>query len=216
MTQADWWYRQEEWSEKSRDEFWSRLNRGKSKRLQAQRVCIQASTLRRSGQPREALDLLSDFFQRFPESPQHALAHSIRAQCLESLGSEPAVVLNALKLGLEAERNGGAQTSLWIDYGWFVLQSGKTELYEPALEIAVEGAKTKCLFPIDRYKLCALRAFVEEARGRLGAAREQARCALQELGAGSSGFPSHPSLGLVPEDVGFRDRLERLAASQNR
>ena len=148
----------------------------------------------------------------YPDSLQLASAYLQRAQCLAGLGREAEAVTAYLDALRQERTFPNARTDAWIDFGWFVVKQGRTDLYSKALQVINDEAKPVLLLPIDRYRLSAIQAFIAADRGDRQGARAHATAALQAATESQSGLRHHPKLGLVKETEGkLHKRLWSLA-----
>jgi tetratricopeptide (TPR) repeat protein len=195
------WYRRTTWSERDRADFFERLKRARGSSSKAQYLRIQASHLQEVGEPscvRAALELLELMVADYPEAIQLAQAHKQRAECLIDLGDRNAALV-AYRDALDAERKlPNVRTDAHIGFGELVLDLEREDLYPEALSVLDEFG-TDEPFPIQRYRLFAVRALVCERLGQLPEARQCAEHALDAAAATESPFRYRRRLGLVAD-----------------
>jgi tetratricopeptide (TPR) repeat protein len=209
---TDDWFRRKSWTDRDRSEFYERLSRCRTLFHKAQYLRIQAFELAASGEVHGAMELLSRLFDEFPEKSQLAQAHVQMAECQIALHQNDAA-LREYRMALEAEKRfPGVQTSVWLDFPWFVVLHGMRDLYNEAQGFLDWGKSCQSLFPIQEYKLATVLSFMSADDGKLDAAKRYARRALSSAQRTSSGFRYHAKLGLVRvESPDIRRRLEELA-----
>ena len=194
----DDWFRRAAWKDADRKEFHARLRRSRGRFQKAQYLRIQAYHLAEAGLHGAAIELLDQMLGEFPENSELAAAHLQRAECLATLGRLDSAI-DGFRAALHAERAVPQwRTNAWVDFGWFVVQTGLTDLYDEVLsllgEFRVEAGLT---FPNIEYRYYAIQAIIADARGERSSAHEFAVQALAEASKEHSGLRYHPKLGLV-------------------
>jgi len=207
----DDWYRRSSWTEADRLEFYQRLKRSRGSYHKAQYARIQASYLAGAGHIEPAIDLLNRLFVEFPHESQLAQAHLQKAQCFITEGRIDDAI-QEFRATLEAEkRYPKSRTQVWLDFPWFVVTRAMSDLYGEALEFLESGDRWT-MFPVDEYRLAAIRAFMADENGQSELARDFANTALSAATKEYSGFRFHPKVGIVSrQDAEIKRRLERLA-----
>jgi len=208
------WFRRRTWTDKDRQEFWSRLRRSRTRFHKAQYLRIQALHLETDADPPAldaALELLDTMLRDYPEEFEIAAAHKQRGSCLAKLGRRDEA-LNAFHAALDAEsRFPGVQGLAYLDYAETVLQAERSDLYEDALSQLARRAD-KEPFPNLQYRSGVAAAFLCERLGRTDEARAAATRALTAAAKTESPFRYHRKLGLVRgTDADVQARLWRLA-----
>ncbi|MGN6727140.1 MAG: hypothetical protein ACTHLZ_14560 [Tepidisphaeraceae bacterium] len=191
--------------------FRERFDRSRGSYNKSQYLRIQALYLSQAGLHRDAINLLDELFDRYPDRSQIASARKQRAECLLSLSRIPEAV-DEYRRSLEAERAiPTVKTGAWLDFACLIAFHGMSQLYDEAANVLDEfSAVSALIFPLQRFQYAAARAFLADARGDTDDARAFAKAALDEASATHSGFRYHPQLGLVN---GLDNKLEaRLAA----
>ena len=202
------WFRRTDWNAQNRDEFFRRLKRARDK---SQYLKIQAVVLEDAGQHSAALELVDYYLQHHAVPIWNSQVHGCRALALAALDNPDAAVA-AFRLSLEAEREKpNVQTDSWLDFGEFVAVGARADLFDEALTVLAEfeGQRTVA-FPVQRFRLHAIRAIILGASGERERARASAARALQEAAATHSGFSRHTKLGLVGQQIGRASSRERV------
>jgi hypothetical protein len=203
------WFRRTTWSPENERAFYSRLARSRSVFHKAQYLRIQAGALSQTGKKRlvqAALGLLERVFTEFPDPPQLAAAHFQAAKCHEELGRLQDAI-GQYRLALDAQaRFGGIDPGTAVEFPWFIVQHRLTDLYDDALGTLEDASPA---FPVQSFKVAAVRAVVAEHRHDLLAASRHAREAFEAASLTQSEFRYHRDLGLVGNQ--YRPMLRRLA-----
>jgi tetratricopeptide (TPR) repeat protein len=191
------WFRKESWSEADKADFFNRLRRAKPWN-KSQYLLIQAGHLRRLGteaECRAALDLIDLFFSQYPEQLFKAPAYLARAECEIQIGRH-IEALESFRQAFDMERSfPNSKTMASLSFALFVVRTGRTELFEEAIEVLDELWKS--MFPIHEYQENAIRAIVAEHQGDHDRARHYAQKALNAASRTESIFRNHKKLGLV-------------------
>lgn len=212
----DEWYRRSTWTERDREEFNARLKRSRSSK--AQYLRIQAFHLAEAHHHSAAIELLDRIFADFPERTEMACAHQQKAECLARLGQDDAAV-EEFRAALQTERSfPNRRTSAWLDFGCFIVEKRRTELYGEVECVLNEfSAAWHLPLPVERYRYLGILAYVAAEKGMMAEARDFAREALAEAAKQHSGLRYHPKLGLVENvDSQFARGLAALAAESVR
>ncbi len=198
------WFRNTTWDEETERSFEGRLRRARRKE---QYLRIQACTLARS-HPEIALRLLDRYFQ-MPDDFDRAQAHVDRATALLTLGrTDEAIASYESALSREAAFP-NVRTQAWLDLPFLIARRGLAERHARALQI-LRGREQDLAFPVDRFRWHAATALIAAARRGPAAAKAHAERALQAAALTHSGFPHHPSVGLVTGE--FEDVIRKLEA----
>lgn len=209
------WFRRSTWTTDDAADFAARLERSRGAARRAQYLRIQALHLHEVGTPAltaAALQLLEQLLAHYPEPSQTAAALGQRAACLIDLG-RPAEALESYREALATRR----QHPQWGDdgylgFGELVLALRRSDLYDDVLA-ALDEFGAGAPFPIQQYRLAAIRALIADARHDAESAREWARAALAASGKQESPFRYHRTLGLVTRvEPDIHERLEALAS----
>lgn len=210
----DDWYRRTTWTADDRKAFHERLGRSRGAFHKAQYARIQASYLESAGLHDEALELLELILDEFPEKSELAMTFLQVAHCRAAKGEIPQAI-EAYRASLQAERDlPSSLTQVWIEFPWFVVTSQMTRLYAEAREFLAWGREHagSLEFPVDRYRRCAVEAFMADEADDPASAQASARAALEAARAKDSGLRYHPTVGLVKkQEAAVRRRLKRLA-----
>jgi tetratricopeptide (TPR) repeat protein len=207
----DEWYRRRTWTNGDREAFFARLKRSRSVFHKSQYVRIQAHTLAEHGHHRDALELLDTLINEYPDRSQLAQAYLQRAECHAALGNADAAIENYVKVFEVEQDYPTVQTHAWLTYPWFIVESGREDLYSHALEtIRNHEDKRALTFPIDVYRWAGVKAILAEALGHHDMARDFAAEAIDASKQESSGFRYHPDVGLV-SDIGSRIHEQLVA-----
>jgi tetratricopeptide (TPR) repeat protein len=199
MTSKVEWFRRTTWTKADAAEFAQRLARARGNSQKAQYLRIQAVHLFDVGKPDlvlVALGLLEQLFADFPDPFQLSAAYSLHADCLVDLG-RPDAALQSYERSLTARRNhAGIQDDSYLSYGELILALRRTSLYRAALAAIDEfGGSTP--FPVQQYRLAAIRARLTAASGDGVEARRWARIAIAAAAQTESPFRFHRALGVV-------------------
>jgi tetratricopeptide (TPR) repeat protein len=202
------WFRRQVWSAGDERDFFARLGRSRTQFHKAQYLRIQASVLADTDDDsliRTALALLQKLFAEFPEPSQLPLAYIQAAKCYERLADLPKAT-EQFRLALVAEaRIPTIDSRASIEFPWFVVCHGLSNLHDEAVAVLDTA---DLVFPVQRFKAAAVRAFVANGRGQAASAAEHAREALDAAETRRSPFSRHPSMGLVGQE--YRSMVERL------
>lgn len=185
------WFRNANWNEALEQRFNEKLKR---KKLKAQYLRIQASTLART-HPEATLRLLEQYFE-LPDDAERAQAYVDRATALLTLGRDSeAVAAYEAAMAREAEYP-QVETQAHLDLPFQVAVRRLSDHYDRALEL-LEAHKNRLLFPIDHFRWHAAQALIAADRGQAETANEHRAAAQKAAAAEYSGFDSHPKAGLV-------------------
>jgi tetratricopeptide (TPR) repeat protein len=209
------WFRRTTWSDADREDFNAHLKRSRGAGNKAQFLRIQACHLADAGRHADAIELLDRLFTEFPQQFELAQSHAQKADCLTALGQIEAAI-QEYRAALQAERDyPQVQTNAWLDFGWLVVKSQLSDLYQEVSRVMHEfGDGRGFEFPSVIYACNTIQALLADARGDNARAREFAKQALAEADKDHSGLRNHPRLGLVgPEHHTFERRLKALAGS---
>lgn len=201
------WYRNRIWSSEIESEFNARLARAKDK---GQYLRIQASYIA-TAHPRASLGLI-DRFMALGDHWDLASAFVTQADAWRALGDNEQA-LSALRNSVVRERDyPKAKAGAALRFGCLVAVERMVSFYDEALAILDEQAakRTGLLLPRDRYEWHAARALILQDQARPEEAEMEAKLALEAAASATSGFESHPSVGLVQtinDQLGQRVRL---------
>lgn len=216
----DHWFRNTTWTAEVEADFFQRLARSRGVDRKAQYLRIQAGHLHGTGERalvEVALRLLGRLVSEYPVRFELAQAHLQRARCLADLARHEDAIVDAFRLSLDAERSfPNVKTGAWLDFGWFVVERGVTDLYAEVLAVLEEFERGAFpAFPVQSYRLQGIRAVILAERGEAEAAKREAVAGIQAASLQHSGMRHHPSVGLVRED-GSRTstRLALIAQGQ--
>ncbi|MEN6451747.1 MAG: hypothetical protein ABFC96_14745 [Thermoguttaceae bacterium] len=208
------WFRHTTWTDADRNDFNARLDRSRAGN-KAQYLRVQAIHLAQAGYHKSAIELLDRLFAESPGRFDLAIAHAQRADSLAKLGHIEAAI-SEYRQALQAERDfPNVQTNAWLDFGWLVVEKRLTSLYDEVARVLQEfRSEGSLVFPALKYRYCAIRSLLADARGDKEVAREFANVALAEAAKEHSGLRYHSTLGLVGSQRGtFDSRLRKLAGS---
>jgi len=205
------WFRRSTWTRADQDEFTARLRRSRP-HSRSQYIRIQAAHLAEARLYPDALTLLDRVIAEYPDQLQLAQAHKQRGECLLALGDLNSA-LEAFRTAIEAQRAfPNVQTTAPLHFGFTVARFQRRDLYGEALSVLDEfaPAASSAAFPYQEFLNTAARALMAHDRSD-PEARDMAERALRAVSARHSGFPRHPTVGLV----GHVDRqtLDRLRAA---
>ena len=208
----DNWYRRTTWTDTDRSEFHARLKRSRGVFHKAQYLRIQAHYLANANLTHAAIGLLDQLIAEFPAPSQLAQAHLQYAQCqLASDKVDDAVA--AYRLAFDAEQTfpNSPRTQLWLDFPWLIVTRGLTNLFSEIDTFLNWGDRTTT-FPVEEFRLNTILAFVADRLGDTDSSRLHAQAALSAAAKEHSGFPRHPSVGLMgTPDTTVLNRLQGLA-----
>src|SRR5262245_61553605 len=129
------WFRRSTWTDQDREEFNARLARSRGSSNKSQYLRIQASHLADAGLHADAIELLDRLLTDYPEKIEIASAHLQKANSLRILG-QTGLAIDEYRAALHAERGfPNVKTGTWLDFGWFVVENQRTDLYGEVLEI---------------------------------------------------------------------------------
>jgi tetratricopeptide (TPR) repeat protein len=186
------WFRNSSWNEAIEKEFNEKLHRARRKH---QYLRIQASTLARS-RPEVSLKLLDRYFTLGDDDFDQAQAHVDRATALLTLGRFDDA-LAAYEAALKREvAFPNLQTNARIEFPYVVATARAQDHYARALEL-LDLCEPHLMFPVDHFRSHAARALIASSRGDIDGARAHANRAIDAKNCDKSGFPYHPSIGLV-------------------
>ncbi len=187
------WFRNTSWDETIASMFEEKLRRARRK---SQYLRIQASTLA-STYPVVALELLDRYFV-LGEDFDHAQAHVDRANAYLALGQVDAGIQSYEAALKREEAFPNLRTGACLDLPYQIALLGLAERYEQAMAM-LPAAAEQLVFPVDHFKLHAVKAIISSAKGDSSAARVDARIALAAAARDHSGFRHHPGVGLVSD-----------------
>jgi tetratricopeptide (TPR) repeat protein len=194
------WFRKVSWSKSDQEDFWAHHKRARA-HGKAQYLRIQASHLARTKKPElegAALTLLNLLIADFPDSSELACAYWQRAQ-IHSAEGRKELAISDYRAAIAREREfPRAKTGAWLDFGWFAVTSRWDDVYDEVLAILAER-QADALFPVDYFRLNAVRSIIAAERGDPNGARQFAAEALRQAARVHSGFRYHSTLGLVGE-----------------
>jgi tetratricopeptide (TPR) repeat protein len=204
------WYRCASWSLAERDDFFARIARARREN-RAQYLRIAGMTLRESGHPAAAVEVIDYLLREYPAPLELAVAHQARAGALGDLGDVEGA-LDGHRQAIAAERRHAAvNAGASLSFGMLVIRQRRADLYAEALE-ALDTSRVSDLVPVTRFQAGAIRAVTLAALRDEAAARPHARVALREAGLEHSGLEFHPTLGLVKDvDPRLMAELARIA-----
>lgn len=208
MSRNDW-YRQTSWSAANQEAFFAKLGRARNK---AQYLRIQALYLQEA-HPKQALQLLDEYFEVADEEIDLALAWAQRAECQIALGLGQQALQSFRECFRREQAFMGQRTNGYLSFGLWVARNRRGELYDEVLA-AFTARERWPLFPDTLYRFNAVLALIANDCGNTKTAAAYARLALEAASATDSGLPQHPDLGLVQhrlDDV--EARLRDLAAA---
>ncbi|HXY34769.1 MAG TPA: MFS transporter [Planctomycetaceae bacterium] len=214
MTKTEW-FRRTTWSDADREDFNARLERSRTAFNKAQYLRIQACHLADAGHHAAAIELLDRLFAEFPQRFELAQSHAQKADSLAALGQIDAAI-QEYRAALQAERDySQVRTNAWLDFGWLVVKSQLTDLYEEVSRVMQEFRDERGIkFPNIEYAYNTIQALLADARGDNALAGEFARQALTEAVKDHSGLRYHPRLGLVGRERStFESRLKAIAGA---
>jgi len=209
------WFRRSTWTDQDRQEFNARLARSRASSSKSQYLRIQASHLADAGLHAAAIELLDRLLADYPEKIEIASAHLQKANSLRILG-QTGLVIDEFRAALHAERDfPNVKTGTWLDFGWFVVEHQRADLYDEVLEIFKEFRDESDLkFPATEYRYWGVQAVIAAAQANPVAAREFAQRALGEASKTHSGLRYHANLGLVGSQPAWLEKkLQALAGS---
>jgi tetratricopeptide (TPR) repeat protein len=179
----------------------------------SQYLRIQAHHLAQVGQFADAITLLDRLIADYPDRLQLAPAHQQRGTCLMGLGFADSA-LDAYRDAIDAQRAfPNMRTTAPLDFGFAVARLEREDLYDEALSVvnAYATEPGSMVFPYEEFLASTTLALIAHARSQSNA-RSMAQRALKAAAATHSGFPRHPSFGLVGSiDSEILDRLHRVA-----
>ncbi len=203
------WFRKRSWTPEDQADFWRRHRRCRSDYDRAQFLSIQAFHLAETRQ-RElmeaAMKLLNLMIAEFPEPSQLSCAHVERGDIFLQRGRVDEALAEYRKAIAQERVHPEARTQCWLSFGWTAVMHHRTELYHEAERILSER-EAEAMFPVNFYRLHAIRSIICQSRGDINTARAHAEAALREASKTHSGFRYHPNLGLVTSYNGDIRRL---------
>jgi len=207
------WYRQETWSEADQEAFFARLNRSRSLYHKSQYARIQASYLQDAGLVDEALQLLEQLYDEWPDESQLATAYWQEANCyLLKKNVDKAIEAYRKCFRVEERNKFRSTTNARVEFLWLVATKGLRELYDEALQ-EIDKMQHPSLFPVDHYRTAGALALIKKDSGAGGNISELAEQALEAASKTDSGLRYHKGLGLVKNpDRKIIRRLKKLAA----
>lgn len=197
------WFRKTTWSDADQKDFWTHHKRARAYG-KAQYLRIQASHLAGTKQPElraVALTLLNLMITEFPERTELSCALGQRAAIHETENRIDAAVTDYRSAISQERAFPNARTYAWLDFGWLVVTSSLDHLYDEALAVLNERQNDVC-FPVDRFRMNAIRSIVASEREDRQQACVFAKAAIDAATQTNSGFQHHPKLGLVGEKYG--------------
>jgi tetratricopeptide (TPR) repeat protein len=207
------WFRRTTWTPADATEFAERLRRTRP-HSRAQYLRIQAGHLAEASPPQfgPALDLLDRVIEEYPDELHLAQAHFQRAECLLALGRADDAVAAFLEAVSTERRFPNARTPAYLKFAYWVAATGRTSLFDEALELLEEFANGE-VFPAQVYLHNAALALIAASNGDTVVAQAAARRALGAAQQSHSGFRYHPTVGLVTDvDESVVKHLSDLAA----
>ena len=185
------WFRNTDWNAEIEKAFFEKLRRARDK---SQYIRIQASTLA-SSNPEVALKLLEHYFA-LGDKFDYAQAYVDQATAYLAMGElEKAIDAYEAALTREAEFP-NLQTQANMDLPFLIALHEIEKLYDRALQL-LDIAESKLMFPLDHFRWHASKALIKRARGRNVDAMLSACEAVVWAEKSHSGFPFHPTVGLV-------------------
>ncbi len=176
------WYRNTQWTQKIKDEFFQHLNRSKTDYNKAQYIHIQASTLFDSKKENHvivALELLDLMLQKYPHPSHLATAYLQRALCYEFLKDSNSA-LEAYRDSVKAEREKDSiKVIAPLHFGWFVITHKKTGLYDEVLRNMKLIIEPYLILPMNQFKFASIYAIIIEQKEEHEKAKEFASQALE-------------------------------------
>ena len=212
------WYRRKTWTEADQQAFWARFDRSRSAVSKTQYLLIQAGSLLLTGNldlVAPALTIVDRLLDQHPHEAFLSEAHSTRARCLAVLRRIDEA-LSSYRLAFNARRVHRGMTNLaHLDFAWLIVEAGRVDLYDEALQMLDEFSGRAGLFPLHAYRDAAARALMWSGKGENGRAVAYARKAITASSKSASPFLHHRHLGMVNEiDQKIQARLFALAAAQ--
>jgi len=207
------WYRRRTWSAEDEAEFEINLARARGQRSEYLR--IQATTLAETDDPALADSAMALANRQLADDPDGIF----RAQVLCTIARASATkgdvegAVRAYRQAVKAEEGRGARCGAYLEWAWFAVSRGLTEIYEEVLGALRSSMRDGDLvFPAAQYKYFGALALISEALGDSGNAVRMARNALDAAMKERSPFDRHPEVGLVEKrDTVVHRELTRLA-----
>jgi tetratricopeptide (TPR) repeat protein len=209
------WFRRATLTDLDRQDFNARLLRSRGAGKRAQFLCIQAIHLAEAGLHAACIELLDRLPAEYPDKTELASAHLQRAESLASLG-QTGPAIDEFRAAFQAERDSPCvHTNAWLDFAWFAVERGLTDLYDEVLAAIKEFRDEAGLtFPSIEYRYWAAQAVIAQTRNNHSAAHTFATSALAAASRDHSGLKYLAKVGLVTSQPQWMEmKLRAIVAS---
>lgn len=186
------WFRNTDWSPQIEKDFFQRLGRARSQKLEYLR--IQAITLCEF-QPRVSLALIERYLE-INSGSSNEQAYETQAHAYISLGESESAAASFEKALYCHNIHPFFNTQIGFDFPLLVATCKMTKRYDRALQV-IEDFQSGMIFPVNRLKKYAAQALILTELGRQEVASEFALMAIREADEQQSSFSRHSGIGLV-------------------
>ncbi|HVT07516.1 MAG TPA: hypothetical protein VHO67_08665 [Polyangia bacterium] len=212
------WYKRKTWTAADQRAFWARFDQSRSAVSKTQYLLIQAGSLLSTGNLElvaPALTIVDRLLDQHPHEAFLSEAHATRARCLAVLRQFDEA-LSSYRLAFDAQRARRGMTNLaHLEFAWLIVEAGRVDLYDEALQMLDEFSRRAGLFPLHAYQEAAARALMWSGKGENGRAAAYAREAIAASSKSASPFLHRRHLGGVNDiDQKLQARLFALAGAQ--
>ncbi|MGI9394912.1 MAG: hypothetical protein ACR2OY_09720 [Boseongicola sp.] len=208
------WYRNTEWSDKTREAFFAKLKRSRSQRDQY--LAIQALTLA-PHEPDAALDLATLYFDTRTDDFDDNRVRLAQARAFSAAGRLDDAADTFRQAALADAANPTFKTNSAVEYARFVVENALTHRYR---EVALWMGDIEAVFllPREGYLWHGIHAAISADDNNPSEAQRHAGLALDYAARTKSSIPNHPALGLIAaheRETEFYRQVEGLLAKQD-
>jgi hypothetical protein len=208
------WFRKSSWTVADEEDFWAHLNRARPNG-RAQYLRIQAFYLASTGDPKMrkvATELLDRLISDFPDSIELSSAYAQRASISASEGDSKRAIDDYRAAIVREAKYPNMRSYAWLEFSWLVATNGLSAHYNEVLGV-LKDREADAMFPVDHFRLNAVRGIIAKDRGQEVEARNFASESLRQSKRVESGFTRHPLVGLVTSE--YAAAIERLQIIEN-
>lgn len=215
----DSWYREENWDEKSKEEFEQRLKRSRGSYNKAQYLRIKGSILIKSSKPEKqeaGVELLTRLIQDYQnEASQIIFAYELLGDYYADREDYTIAELNyrqIIRLFKESGRSGSSGIGD-IKLAEIIIKTDQIEKFDEMFHILTDNfEKTSGLLLLneDIFRYYSALAKLCDKLGKINLSKESAKKALEISEIKEAQFSQHPQLGVVQSDISELDKLRKI------